>query len=334
MKVAEISRSSCGGPQRGSGVNVAALTQSAGRMCPADYVYSPAVFDRTPDLEASTLYVIGGLYGNAAALAAVEWLTQGEVRPPAIVFNGDFHWFDAEPQWFAAIETGVGRHLALRGNVETEVARIDDVGAGCGCAYPSSVGEDRVERSNDILRELRTITPVAARQRLARLPMHLVVQVGRLRIGIVHGDAGSLAGWRFAQDLLDAPSCRHWLDQVRVASRIDVFASTHTCLAALRDFELAGGRLTVINNGAAGMPNFSGSTFGLATRIATSASPHDRLYGLVRNGIHIDAVPVRYDHDTFIDRFLARWPEGSSAHASYFQRIASGPGYAITTASG
>ena len=56
-----------------------------------------------------------------------------------IVFNGDFHWFDAEPDWFAAVERGVSGKRALRGNVETEIARSADVGAGCGCAYPESV---------------------------------------------------------------------------------------------------------------------------------------------------------------------------------------------------
>ena len=311
-----------------------AFAEQAGRICPADYSYDPVVFNRPPNFEARVLYVVGGLYGNPAAFDAVEQLAQQETVPAAIVFNGDFHWFDAEPQWFAAIEVGVGRHWALRGNVETELGRRDEVGAGCGCAYPPSVGEDVVRHSNQIFAELRRVATAAARHWLARLPAHLVAQVGALRVGIVHGDAASLAGWRFAQDMLDQPSRRGWLDDVRRASNIDLFASTHTCLAALRDFEFATGRLTVINNGAAGMPNFFGSTFGLGTRIAVSPSPHAPLYGLVRDGVHIDAVPLHYDQGAFLDHFLARWPEGSPTHAPYFQRITSGPDYAVTTASG
>jgi hypothetical protein len=313
-------------------MTVPVVAQDAGRMCPADYVYPPTVFDRAPNFETRTLYVAGGLYGNPAAFDAVERLAQAERG--TIVFNGDFHWFDATPDWFAAVDIGVRRHRALRGNVETEIGRPDNIGAGCGCAYPPSVAEDVVRRSNEILGELRSAASADARKRLMRLPIHLVAQVGPLRVGIVHGDAASLAGWRFAQDMLDDPARRRWLNDVRNASRIDVFASTHTCLAALRDFKLAAGRLTVINNGAAGMPNFAGTNFGLVTRIATTPSPHPPLYGLVRDGVHIDAIAVHYDQRAFLDRFLARWAPGSPAHASYFERIAEGPDYARVTASG
>jgi hypothetical protein len=47
---------------------------------------------------------------------------------------------------------------------------------------------------------------------------------------------------------------------------------------------------------------------------------------LVRDGVHVDAIPLAYNHAGFLERFLARWPEGSPAHASYFRRIAFGPG--------
>jgi hypothetical protein len=295
-------------------------------LCPVDYRYDPAVFDRAPEVAADVLYVVGGLYGNVLALDAVERLAQAESRPVTIVFNGDFHWFDAEPAWFGEIERRVARHTATRGNVETEIARIGDVGTGCGCAYPEGVDDATVARSNKILRELR----VAAGQgrvpeRLAALPMHLVAAVGGLRIGIVHGDAAALAGWRFAMDTLDDPANRAWLADVRARSHVDVFASTHTCLAVLRDFDLPGGALTVINNGAAGMPNFAGTRFGLISRIATRPSPHAPVYGIARDGVFIDALPVAYDTAAFLDRFLKRWPAASLAHQSYFRRIVEGP---------
>jgi hypothetical protein len=305
---------------------------TAGRTCPADYFYPPSVFDRPPEITADVLYVVGGLYGNLAALNAVERLAERENAPVTVVFNGDFHWFDAEPAWFAAIEAGVTRHTALRGNVETEIARPRDIGAGCGCAYPESVGDDIVWRSNAILCELQAIAPAAARVRLAGLPMHLVAAVGPLRIGIVHGDAAALAGWRFDIAALDRPSNRAWLADIRAQAPIDAFASTHTCLAVLRDLALPAGRLTVINNGAAGMPNFASSRFGLISRIASSPSPHAPVYRLVRDGVHIDALPLPYDQADFLDRFLARWPAGAAAHESYFGRIISGPDHTIATA--
>ena len=90
--------------------------------------------------------------------------------------------------------------------------------------------------------------------------------------------------------------------------------------------------LTIINNGAAGMPNFFGTCFGLISRIGTTPSPHRPLYGIVRDGVHIDAIPLPYDGDAFLGRFLARWPKGTAAHASYFQRIKAGPDHAIERA--
>lgn len=305
---------------------------AAGRICPLDYTYSPSVFARAADFTAETLYVVGGLYGNLAALEAVETLAAQERTKTTIVFNGDFHWFDADAAWFAAIEQGVRPHLALRGNVESEIARPDDVGAGCGCAYPESVASDVVTRSNEILSLLRAVTPLPARARLGELPMHFVANVGGLRVGIVHGDAAALAGWRFAEDELDNPKRRAWLSDIHGSAKVDVFACTHTCLAALRDFSMASGHMTVVNNGAAGMPNFSGSPFGVITRIATEPSPHAPLYGVQHDGIHIDALALDYDRQAFLTRFLARWPQGSPAHQSYYQRIVNGPAYTIAQA--
>jgi hypothetical protein len=305
----------------------------AGRMCPVDYRYDPSVFDRKRELTADVIYVIGGLYGNVAAIDAVERLAQAERGPVTLVFNGDFHWFDAEPDWFAEVNRRVGCHLATRGNVETEIGRTAEIGAGCGCAYPEAVDDGVVQRSNRILGELRMAAPDAAdRQRLAGLPMHLVAEVGALRIGIVHGDAAALAGWRFDPRALDDPGNRRWLADVSAGSRIDVFASTHTCVAALRDFHLPGRRLTVINNGAAGMPNFSGTRFGVISRIATFPSPYRPLYGTIRDGVFIDALAVRHDAPAFLDRFLGRWPAGSPAHISYFRRMIEGPDHTVAAA--
>jgi hypothetical protein len=305
--------------------------RDAGLMCPRDYRYSPSVFNRPAELQAEVLYVVGGLYGNLAALDAVEELAAKEPGAVTIVFNGDFHWFDAEPGWFAAIDDRVAKYPALRGNIETEIARADDIGAGCGCAYPANVSANVVTWSNAILRELRQALAPSRVGRLAGLPMHLVASVGGLRVGIVHGDATSLAGWDFAHERLADAARRAALAALREAAGIDVFASTHTCLAALCDVTGAR-RLTIINNGAAGMPNFSGTRFGVITRIARHPSPHPPLYGQLRDGVSIDALAVRYDTDAFLRSFLARWPEDSPAHRSYLQRILHGPDHTVAAA--
>ena len=112
-------------------------------------------------------------------------------------------------------------------------------------------------------------------------------------------------------------------------AQVKVFASSHSCLPVLQSF--ARDRV-LINNGAAGMPNFSGLPFGLISRIATTPSPHRALYGMVRDGVHIDAIPIDYHGEDFLGRFLARWPPGSAAHMSYFERITRGPDYSLAQA--
>jgi hypothetical protein len=298
-----------------------------GRINPQDYSYTPSCFDRRPDLGTEVLYVVGGVYGNLAALDALDALLAAETAPTTVVFNGDFHWFDAQPGWFMDVEERLRSHRRIRGNVETELARVDDVGAGCGCAYPPSVDDDTVRRSNLILEALQaTIVGLeGVRERLSALPPHLVAEVAGIRVGIVHGDATSLAGWGFDGSALDDPTRRAWLAEIGRASRIDVFASTHTCTAALRTLRLPSGPLTVINNGAAGMPNFAATPFGVLSRIAASASPHRPLYGVAHGRVRVDAIALPYDVQAFLQRFLRRWPPGSAAHRSYFRRIVAGP---------
>ncbi|NWG73175.1 MAG: hypothetical protein HXY24_00955, partial [Rubrivivax sp.] len=133
-----------------------ARANDPGRTCPPSYGYSPRVFARPAEITADVLYVVGGLYGNAFALAAIEHLAAQEAVMPSLVFNGDFHWFDADAQHFGEIQRRVLAHIALRGNVETEIASDDDA-AGCGCAYPESVPDDDVARSNAILTRLRGV---------------------------------------------------------------------------------------------------------------------------------------------------------------------------------
>ena len=306
-----------------------------GRTCPIGYRYSPKVFDRPPEIVSDTIYVVGGLYGNVEALAAAQRLAAREEGLVSLVFNGDFHWFDVAADDFAYVTGQVLQHRALRGNVETEIAS-EDTGAGCGCAYPMDVSDAEVSRSNEILDRLRLTAGAfpELRARLGSLPMHLTARVAEARIGIVHGDAASLAGWGFAQDRLEDPAHARWLEAMFRDAQVDLFASTHTCLPALRDFDFGGLRGAVANNGATGMPNFAGTRFGLLTRISSRPfAGEGSLPGMVVRGAHVDAVRVEYDHERWMRRFLASWPAGSPAHASYFRRIAEGPRHAAAPSS-
>ena len=303
-----------------------------GRACPLHYRYPPSVFNRAADIHADTIYVIGGLYGNHAALSEIHALAAAETVSPTLVFNGDFNWFNIDAETFSSINTEVLQHTALRGNVETELANEfanDD--AGCGCAYPDYVDDADVERSNEIMQTLRTTAQVfpALTEQLSQLPMHLVAQIGDARFGIVHGDAESLAGWRFAHDSLHEPENVAWLHNVCEHAKLTGFACSHTCLPTFRRFKTATGVHLAINNGAAGMPNFAGTAYGLITRLSVHP-PRDGIaqYGDMINGVYIDAIPVHYDAQNFREHFLANWPQGSPAHHSYFQRISEGPDYA------
>jgi len=153
-------------------------------------------------------------------------------------------------------------------------------------------------------------------------------QVADCRVGVVHGDADSLAGWRFDVAALGDPAARPWLRSAFEQADVDLFASTHTCLPALRRFAIPAGREgCVVNNGAAGMPNFKGDLAGLCTRISTMPSPHPVLHETRVAGAYVALVPVRFDAERWRAEFLAQWPVGSAAFVSYFQRITTGPAF-------
>lgn len=307
-----------------------------GRSCPLHYRYAPASLNRPPEIVTNTLYVIGGLYGNRPALRAIQALAATEQSPVTLVFNGDFNWFNIDAAGYAEINETVLAHPALRGNVETELAGDDDA-AGCGCGYPDSVSDADVERSNAIearLRETARKFP-ELRARLAALPMTLTANVGGLRIAIVHGDCASLAGWSY-----DESALRDAAGIARIGAHCDasgarVIASSHTCLPIALNLDTPQGVATLFNNGAAGMPNFAGTSFGVVTRISTQpAATPAALYGTAIDGVFIDALAVHYDQAAWMSEFSANWPAGSAAELSYGKRINNGPRYGLNRAMG
>lgn len=300
-------------------------TLRPGRTCPSRHRYGAGSIASLPEHAAATLYVVGGLYGNLPALDAVESMARDEPGPVTLCFNGDFNWFNVDDESFRAINERVFRHRFIAGNVEAELGSGGE-DAGCGCAYPDSVDDGTVERSNRIHAALRG---VATRHPdlLARLEESALAQrwrVGDLRIGVVHGDADALSGWRFDASRLGDPGERDWQATAFAAAEVDMFASSHTCQAAMRRLG-HGEQWLVANNGAAGMPNFRGERCGLLTRIGLCASPHESLHAERLRGVHVDALAIRYDHAAWLEGFLANWPEGSPAWLSYFRRITEGP---------
>lgn len=298
---------------------------NAGRSCPIAYRYGANALARTSTTRADTLYVIGGLYGNPFALRTLIDMAAREEGPVRLCFNGDFNWFNVDDAGFRAINECVLQHDAIVGNVEYEFRNpLDD--AGCGCAYPDSVDQGVVERSNRIHARLKHS---AARHpdllaQLAELPLYARYQVGDCRVGIVHGDADSLAGWHFDPAELDRAEALPNIQRCFAQAQVDVFASSHTCSAGMRRFALPTREGLVANNGAAGMRNFQDVPGGLLTRISTTPSPHPVLQEERIAGVCVAALPIAFDSDAWQAYFLSQWPPGSDAYNSYFTRIQSG----------
>ncbi|MEZ5584242.1 MAG: hypothetical protein R3F37_17175 [Candidatus Competibacteraceae bacterium] len=263
----------------------------------------------------------------------MEVLAAAESGPVTLCFNGDFHWFDVDETAFVEINGRVLRHDALLGNVEAELITPGEE-AGCGCAYPEAVDAKVVERSNQIHAYLKSTAQryPAMLAGLSKLPMYARYRVGDLRVGVVHGDTEALAGWRFDVNALDDSTNHEWLASAFLGADVEIFASSHTCLPVCRRFDFGGRFGWVINNGAAGMPNFADTRFGVITRISTTPSPYPRLYGGNPGQVHIDALALAFDADRWEHEFLACWPTESPAHVSYFARIRHGPTYELMNA--
>ena len=298
---------------------------SPGRSCPLHYRYRPEQLVADPEqLTAPGLLVAGGLYGNPYALASLEARCQRE-SGFELLFNGDFHWFDVEPDCFADITARVLRHRAQLGNVELELVDPSP-GAGCGCAYPESVSSGVVERSNLMMARLQQ-TLAACDPELAQglrgLPRWRCLQWQGQRVLVLHGDPESLAGWGLSRDALADPAhqerLRHWFRQTDA----DLILCTHTCEPALWQQVLDGKLRTVVNNGAAGMGNLLADHRGLATRVAL-APADDAIIALPLASGVVELVPVDFPLADWQAQFASWWPTGSPADESYARRIAQG----------
>jgi hypothetical protein len=165
------------------------------------------------------------------------------------------------------------------------------------------------------------------RQRLGQLPMHLVAEVGIVRVAIVHGDAESLAGWSFSSETLSQSDndgrLKQWFDEADVS----LFACTHTCLPVVKRVERNDGYGVIVNNGSVGMPNLQGTRFGLVTRIATYPARQASCFSTHAHGLYIDLLKVEYNQKRWLKMFQENWSSDSPAYLSYFTRITQGPAF-------
>lgn len=299
-----------------------------GRACPLAYRYRPEDLCTAPEsLDADVLYVIGGLYGNVCALDEIERMAAAEEkqgRSVALVFNGDFNWFNASDEMFRDTNERVLQHTVSLGNVDFELANPND-GAGCGCAYPDSVDQGVVERSNAIMGRLQQVASghPDIQARIAALPRYRCLMFGGLKILVLHGDPESLAGWGLSYEAFVAGNDAKASDWFR-RSDADIIACTHTCLPLLWMGEVDGVRRIVANNGSAGMGNLESDPRGLLTRIARDGARGIAVASMENTAVSVSLEPVAFDLNRWLTEFDRLWPTGSAAAESYCGRLTTG----------
>lgn len=304
-----------------------------GREGADDYAIPQEAWDAPAFDTCDVLLSAGGVYGNLFAMEEISRMAQAERDrglDVCVVYNGDYHWFDGTAENFCEAERLLDGSVLLNGNVECELARVEECGVGCGCSYPMSMSDAFVGRSNAIFARMRD----AVREQDARLfapladrPCWGVVEAAGLRVGLTHGDEKSVSGWGCSTESLHETERQRELETFFCSHDIDVLSTTHTCAAAA--LALPDG--IVINNGSAGLPEYDGMLFGLVNRIAKDPAG-DALYSIGFKGAVVEAVPVRYDHEAFLHWFDAVWSADSPAAKSYRPRIVSGPSTTIADA--
>ena len=293
----------------------------AGRTCPIDYHIVDDDFV-TVNLSDESFSVAGGLYGNRFALDELKRLRKEDV----LVFNGDMHWFDKNYEDFLYVEEQTKDDLKIVGNVECELIRNDNIGAGCGCAYPSCTSDDAVERSNMIHKELKTmfVKHNDLKQMLKDRPKAFIIEDFGLRFLILHGDEKSVAGWSNSKEELVNSERQDELKSFCKSKNIDAVLCTHTCSQVVYEWDGV-----LVNNGATGMNSVKGAGNGLYTRVSREKSD-DAIYRKQIKDVYIELLPLNYDNQAMIKWFDSVWAKDSPAAISYRDRIVNGVDCGIT----
>ena len=295
---------------------------TAGRIHPLSYTINLNDIKDTPMKIVETVYIIGGLYGNWAALSHIlkyKLIEEIEMKSNVtLLFNGDFNWLNVTNETFELINQTVLQHIALKGNIESELA-APTPNVGCGCAYPDSVEDEIVDRSNSMIQRLQQISshfPLITNQ-LLQLPSFINLKIGSIKVTALHGDPESIAGWGLGIDAMPPigqtnSKISEWFNYTGTK----VFACSHTCIPFMQNFN----QNLVVNNGAAGMPNFSDNLAGTITRISIHKTSLPILYGTKLSDCYIDALPIEWDYH-WNDWFIKHWPDGSTGNISYANRF-------------
>jgi hypothetical protein len=321
------------------------------KACPIAYRTDPSILRDDPPLVGSnTIYIAGGLYGNPFAAEAIAEMAHRE--DGRVVFNGDFHFFDYDKTDFLHVQGIVEDNWATMGNIELELSTLRTPDGGCGCHYPEYVSDNVQRWANLIVQRLQKTADghPDIRESLAALPKMANVWVGGHKVSVLHGDPQQLSGWRLSVEQMDPPDeylrrslCgndiaagrrlpvtrRKTIEQWMDAADTRVLATTHTCLPFAQRL---GTKRGIINNGSAGIPNFTKMTSPLVTRVSTEPRHDQALYYFRIDNLWVEAVPVQVDQEKVQAWFEKNWPKGSAASRSYGQRMEQGPDWTIRQA--
>jgi diadenosine tetraphosphatase ApaH/serine/threonine PP2A family protein phosphatase len=216
------------------------------------------------------LAVLGGVYANAEALAAV--LADARRRDAEAVFClGDLGGFGAHPDRVFPLLRQHGVRV-VRGNYDEAVATA---AADCNCGYtdPRDNHYARISYAYTVAH-----TSAANRAWLATLPGHRRIALGPHRVLMCHGSPR-----RINEFLWESTTPDGLLRRLLAAHAADVLLCTHTGLKWRR--ALNGGAAHAVNVGAVGRPENDGTP--------------DVWYALLtaEPELEVEFVSVAYDHE-------------------------------------
>ena len=236
--------------------------------------------------------VLGGVYANAAALAAV--LTDAVARDAEAVFClGDLGGFGPHPDRVFPLLHAHGVSV-VRGNYDQAVA---DGASDCNCGY-SDPRDNHYARLSYAYTVAHTSTE--NRAWLATLPAHRRLRLGPHRVLMCHGSPR-----RINEFLWESTTPDGLLRRFLAECDADVLLCTHTGIKWRR--MLHDGAAHVVNVGAVGRPENDGTPrvwYALLT-----ATPD----------VDVTFVPVAYDHES-----TARAIEASTLPREFAETLRTG----------
>ena len=270
-----------------------AAMNEPGRNCPLHYRYARAP---SPGRErrCEVLYVVGGLYGNEQALERVLELFDARARRQAARVQRRLPLVRRRRRRRSRRSSAAcSRFSATRGNVETELAAPQSHdGATPAAAAPIPTGWVTTSSRARTVSSRGCATPRA--HCLAR-----ATRCSPCRCGCASTSGGARVGDRARRRAVarrlglraGAPARRGGTARRRGGSRRRKSTCSPAATLACRcSHAVSAIAASLLNNGAAGMPNFAGAPEGLLTRIAMRPfEGPQRRFGTTATSLYLDA---------------------------------------------